>query len=463
MAKWFGGALVPIAIIYFANFFDFFLLEGFVIVHPSISTAHGWDEAYMTSVMSICKFTMMVTCPFVAFASSKVSAHNILIFGIVCLALSALGQALSHSYYLFAISKVAHGISSPAMMLSGMAILTNLSEKSTRGKYAAYGYAGIAHGLLVAPFLTGVLLEHAGQFWSYMLFFGLIVLNLICAVVHFHNIRLPWSSQSNSGDDLESVASMALFEPIKAADVVALLRIILSNPWMLAAVSSCFLVGISIGANESVLPVLLNVGKEANGLSDMTITLIWTSGSVTYTILAYLTGYFADRIAPIKLVFTGMVLFTITFALMPYICSSVAGVTSFIALTGGLTSFLDVAAYPLIASVVDTADIPNAYIIGYSIEYCLEQAAYAIGQYAGDPLSQITDSLHPVSYMVAAVDLLLIMLALFAVFVYPSKRFVRSEPATRATSYPDEEVKAQAGPSSVIALEEGVQPIHEQL
>ena len=419
MAQWFGGALIPIAIIYFANFFDFFLLEGFVIVHPTISETHGWTESSLTSILSICKFTMMLTCPIVAFASSRVAAHNILIFGLVCLAISALGQAISKSFMMFAISKVFHGISSPAMMLSGMSILTHLSEKTTRGKYASYGYAGIAHGLLVAPFITGEMLEALGQFWNYILIFICITFIVLCAVVHFHKLR--FGRQEDMADDKS--ADMSLFEPIKGKDVKALLKIILSNPWMIAAVSSCFLVGLSIGANESVLPVILH--QKEHGLSDRTVTLIWTSCSVSYTIMATLTGYFADRIPPIKLVLGGMVLFTVTYALMPYICSSIGGLTAFVALTGGLTSFLDVAAYPLIASVVDTADIPNAYIIGYSIEYCLEQAAYAIGQYAGEPLYELTNSLHPVSYMVAGSDLCLFAFVCFCLLVYPGHRFVK--------------------------------------
>jgi MFS family permease len=161
------------------------------------------------------------------------------------------------------------------------------------------------------------------------------------------------------------------------------------------------------------------------GLTAMQVTLIWTAGSVAYMIFATLTGLFADRIKPIKLVYGGMVAFILTYATMPQVCSSFVGLISHIATTGALTSFLDVAAYPLIASVVDTAEIPNAYIIGYSIEYCLEQLGYAIGQYTGRPLYRLTDSLEPMAYMVAGVDTLLLCFSLIVMFVYPAERFVK--------------------------------------
>lgn len=430
----FSRALIPIAIIYFALFFDFFLQEGLVIVRPVIAGYHGWEKEYLTSTLAIGKFTMMACCPVIAYMSSKFAAHHIFVFGLGCLIISNLISSFSQSYEVFALARVAHGISSPSMMLSGMAILTHLSEKTSRGKYASYGYSGIAHGLLLAPFCLGGLLRGLGQAWTFILLSCLIGANTLAAIVHFYNVPMFWdkkkSSSSPKDEDkcVDTVSTTSSFHPITGRDVVALFRIILSNPRMITAVSSCFLVGISIGANESVLPdILEDFEKDPNYLlSEMHTQLIWTAGSVSYTIFAVLSGYFADRVSPLKLVIGGMVAFIITYALMAVTCSSLGGIIAFIALTGGLTSFLDVAAYPLIASVVDTAEIPNAYIIGYSIEYCLEQGAYAIGQYTGEPLYKAAGkSLAPVAYMVAGVDGSLLALGLFVCFVYPADRFVR--------------------------------------
>jgi len=426
--RFFSRSLIPIAIIYFALFFDFFLQEGMVIVRPVITSYHGWEKEYLTSTLAIGKFVMMACCPIIAYMSSKVAAHHIFVFGLVCLILCTIASAFSTSYAVFALARVAHGISSPSMMLSGMAILTHLSEKTSRGKYASYGYSGIAHGLLLAPFCLGGLLRGLGQAWAFILVGCLIGANTLAAVVHFYNVPMFWdkATKSTKKEEDDNISTSS-FHPITGRDVVSLLRIILSNPRMITAVSSCFLVGLSIGANESVLPDILHEFEHAPYyLSEMQIQLIWTAGSVSYTIFAVLSGYFADRISPLKLVIGGMVAFVVTYALMAVTCSSLGGIIAFIALTGGLTSFLDVAAYPLIASVVDTADIPNAYVIGYSIEYCLEQGAYAIGQYAGEPLYEAAgESLAPVAWMVAGVDGSLLALGLFVCFVYPADRFVR--------------------------------------
>jgi MFS family permease len=459
----FTAELVPIAIIYFALFFDFFLLEGYVIVNPSISKAHDWDKGHLTSTMAICKFTMMAMCPLIAYSSSKFAGHHILVFGLVCLALSSLGLAFSHSYAMFAVSKVLHGLSSPSMMLSGMAILTHLSEETTRGKYASYGYSGIAHGLLLAPFVTGICLTNIGQFWTYMLIAGLISVNTVCAIVYFYKINLSklWGSKSSPSVPEEEVCSVVSFQSIKGEDIMSLFRIMMSNPKMITAVSSCFLVGLSIGANESTLPLILSDYEEEYNMSELHGQLIWTAGSVAYTIFAVVSGFAADRVSPFKLVIGGMVGFIITFALMNVICSSLGGVITFITITGGLTSFLDVAAYPLIASVVDTADIPNAYIIGYSIEYCLEQGAYAIGQYAGEPLYEMAGTLTPVAIFVATIDGFLLLFGLFVCFVYPANRFVR----TRADS--SEKIAKNNADESTVSIvgEEDTSPktIHEQL
>jgi MFS family permease len=427
----FTRSLIPIAIIYFALFFDFFLQEGFVIVRTVLAGYHDWEKEYLTSTLAIGKFTMMACCPVIAYMSSKVAAHHIFVFGLACLIISTLASAFSTSYEVFALARVAHGLSSPSMMLSGMAILTHLSEKTSRGKYASYGYSGIAHGLLLAPFCLGGLLRGLGQSWAFILVSCLICLNTLAAVIHFYNVPMFWDSKQPTVTkvDEDNVSTSSSFHSITGKDVIALLRIILSNPRMITAVSSCFLVGISIGANESVLPdILEGFEGEPYGLTEMHTQLIWTAGSATYTIFALLSGYFSDRVSPLKLVIGGMMAFIVTYALMAVTCSSLAGIITFIALTGGLTSFLDVAAYPLIASVVDTADIPNAYIIGYSIEYCLEQGAYAIGQYTGEPLYKAAgNSLAPVAWMVASVDGSLLALGLFVCFIYPADRFVRKE------------------------------------
>lgn len=426
----FTRSLIPIAIIYFALFFDFFLQEGFVIVRTVLAGYHEWEKEYLTSTLAIGKFTMMACCPLIAYMSSKVAAHHIFVFGLACLIISTLASAFSTSYAVFALARVAHGISSPSMMLSGMAILTHLSEKTSRGKYASYGYSGIAHGLLLAPFCLGGLLRGLGQTWAFVLVSCLISVNTLAAVIHFYNVPMLWgSNQQPSKMDEDESASTSSFHSITGKDVVELLKIILSNPRMITAVSSCFLVGISIGANESVLPDILEEYEDGPyGLTEMHTQLIWTAGSATYTIFALLSGYCSDRVSPLKLVIGGMMGFILTYALMAVTCSSLAGIITFIALTGGLTSFLDVAAYPLIASVVDTADIPNAYIIGYAIEYCLEQGAYAIGQYTGEPLYKAAgNSLAPVAWMVASVDGSLLALGLFVCFIYPADRFVRRE------------------------------------
>ena len=390
--------------------------------------------------------------------SSKVAAHHIFVFGLICLILCTIASAFSSSYEVFALARVAHGISSPSMMLSGMAILTHLSEKTSRGKYASYGYSGIAHGLLLAPFCLGALLRVLGQTWAFLLVGSLIGANLVAAVVHFYNIPMFWDKpQTVSKPEEEDNVSTSSFHPITGKDVAALLTIILSNPRMITAVSSCFLVGISIGANESVLPdILEDFENEPYNLSEMHVQLIWTAGSVSYTIFAVLSGYFADRISPLKLVIGGMIAFIVTYALMAVTCSSLGGIIAFIAVTGGLTSFLDVAAYPLIASVVDTADIPNAYVIGYSIEYCLEQGAYAIGQYSASPLYKSwNNSLAPVAWMVASVDGSLLALGLFVCFVYPADRFVRESISSdkQPTDQNDNDIEAESKSTT----------IHEQL
>jgi MFS family permease len=445
----FSKSIIPIAIIYFALFFDFFLQEGFVIVRKDLEKLYGWNSDYLTSTLAIGKFVMMACCPIIAYASSRVAAHHIFVFGLICLACCTTAFSFSSSYALFAVARVFHGISSPSMMLSGMAILTHLSEKTSRGKYASYGYSGIAHGLLLAPLCLGRLVSGLGQRYAFVLITGLIIINTVAAIVHFYDI--PIFRRSLNKTDNEDVISTQSFHPITGDNVLGLLKVILSNPRMLTAVSSCFLVGISIGANESVLPGILDEMAEDLRMDDTYVELIWTGGSITYTIFALVSGYASDRVSPLKLVIGGMVAFIITYSLMAVSCSNLGGLTAFVAITGGLTSFLDVAAYPLIASVVDTADIPNAYIIGYSIEYCLEQGGYAIGQYTGQPLYlAASESLAPVAAMVAGVDGALLAFGLFVCFVYPADRFV-----VKSKNEEEEEIKksASVGTSPTIAEE----------
>jgi MFS family permease len=467
-----GTALIPIAIIYFALFFDFFLLEGFVIANPNLALSHGLEDTALTPVLAVCKFTMMLTCPLVALASTRIAAHHILTIGIGFLALSALLMAFSDSVTMFAISKIAHGIASPSLTLSSMSILTYLAEETTRGQYASYGYTAISHGLLVAPFLTGLMIDELGQMWSFLIIFGIVVTNLSLSVLHFNDfaclrkggkLAIVEASDEAEGKyekpkvDPASISEseitsakkdITMFQPINRKQFISLLRALMLNPRMITAVTSCFLVGFSIGSNESVLPVILSREVKKQVITERQSDLIWTAGSVAYMIFATLAGFFADRIAPIKLVYGGMVGFILTFAFMPQVCSSLVGLISHITLTGSLTSFLDVAAYPLIASVVDTAEIPNAYVIGYSIEYCLEQAGYAIGQYSGEPLYQLKNSLDPVAYMVMGVDTFLLLFSIVVMFVYPADRFVVSKKS--------DEAEATVSDS----LEEGI--IHEQ-
>ena len=422
-----------------------------MIEQPKLAEMNGWEDTALAPMLAVCKFTMMLTCPLVAIASTRIAAHHILTIGIGFLALSALGLAFSHSVAMFALSKIAHGIASPSLTLSSMSILTYLAEETTRGQYASYGYSAISHGLLVAPFLTGLMIHELGQQWAYMIIFIIIGANFVWAVIHFNELlwaRRPAVLDGVASKDQSPKKDIKMFEPISKSQFVSLLKTLMTNPRMITAVTSCFLVGFSIGSNESVLPVVLNRTKEGMNLKDHHVDLIWTAGSIAYTIFATLTGFLADRIAPIKLVYGGMMGFILTYAFMPQVCSSLVGLISHITVTGSLTSFLDVAAYPLIASVVDTANIPNAYVIGYSIEYCLEQAGYAIGQYTGEPLYAMNDKLEPMAYLVAGVDTFLLCFSVFVMFVYPADRFVTA---------PQEEVK----PDEEEAIESGIM-IQEQ-
>jgi MFS family permease len=420
------GGIVPIAIIYLALFFDFFLLEGYVILQPELASLNNLAENDLVVTGAICKFAMMLTCPLVALSSTRLAAHHILTIGIGFLAVSALGLAFSKSFIMFAISKVAHGIASPMLTLSSMSILTYMAEETSRGQYASYGYTAISHGLLVAPFLTGLMVEELGQRSAYLILFAIIASNFIWAFLHFNEL-LCWRRKKVVVADSEDSApkkDIKLFEPINSTQFKKLLLTLLLNPRMITAVGSCFLVGVSIGSGESVFPLVLKGAKTTMGLSNKQVQLIWTSSSIAYFIFSPFTGFLADRIPPIRLVYGGITGLIITYALMPQVCSSLVGVISHLTVTGALTSFLDVAAYPLIASVVDTANIPNAYVIGYAIEYCLEQGGYAIGLYSGEPLMKAYGSLKPVAYLVTGMDTLLLCFTLVVMYVFPAERFV---------------------------------------
>ena len=359
-------------IIYSSLFLNFFLVASFDNLGPRLSESHGISNQELSVIISVKSFVNMVCGPVLALLSSKIPAALLFTLGGLCLTAAMTGVAFSVSVAGFMISRALHGVGTSGLMIGGMSVLMRCVRKKQRGKYTSIAYSAAGHAPLLAPILSGLMYDHLGQTWTFLIMaiFTFAVVS-VSYVALSRVMRIPQLEQSES--QLTTIEKSMIWPCIK---------LIFQSPMTYVAVAGILSDGFSFGCCESTLPATL-VEWDNKSLSVLTTSLIYSVGPLAFTIVAPIAGYLVDKKGHHNVLLGGLILFTIFAPLFQLFTHTLVGVGACIALAFAITAVCEVAIYPFIADIAERTAIPHADTVAYAINELFIQAGYAVGNVCG--------------------------------------------------------------------------------
>ena len=364
-------AVAITTIVYTSLFLNFFLVGTFDCLSPRLAEANQISYQQLAVVTSIKSFVNMFCGPAFAFVSVKFPPRHIFSMGGLCLAGCMTGIAFSTNQMGFLISRALHGIGTAGLMVGGMTILLRSIEKHEKGRYASIAYSSVGHAALVAPVLSGLMYDHLGQMWTF-----LIIAILTYAVTIVSSIALSRIAIDQPASD---------FTPAEKLVIWPCVRSILQKPITYVALAGILSDGLSFGSCETTLPAAL-VDWGNGSLSVLTTSLIYTVGPIAFTIVVPIAGYVIDKTKHYKVMLFGLLLFTIVFPLFHIFTQSLAGLGACIGLSFAIAGTCEVAIYPFISEIAESTGIPHADTVGYAMNELFIHAGYALGDLAGRAL-----------------------------------------------------------------------------
>jgi MFS family permease len=399
-------------IIYASLFLNFFMVASFDSLGPRLAEQHGIDMETFSVVISVKSFVNMVMGPAMALASPKLPPVLIFTIGGVGLGGSYIALAFATNLSGFLIARGLHGIGTSGLMVGGMSVLMRCVPKHSRGHYTSIAYSAAGHAPLVAPLLSGLMYDKMGQAWAYLI--PGIMMTAICVGSLFGLTKLI-----NRKGDLEGEVgvppSRSASTTMQQKDMWPCFKHIMKNPWTFIALAGIFCDGFSFGCCESTLPMILTDWD--GGLSVLKTSLIYSVGPLTFTIVAPLAGYLVDRIGHYKVLLIGLGLYTAAFPFFDILVqTSLYGLGTCLVIAFMGASIMEVAIYPLIASVTESTGYANSDTIGYALNELSIQAGFAIGNLAGRQLLN-WNGLLAMGLFVAGIDGIVVVVSLVIIIV----------------------------------------------
>jgi MFS family permease len=362
-------------IVYCSLFLNFFLVASFDNLGPRLADAHNISYQDLSFIVSLKSFVNMICGPIFALMSSKFPASLLFSIGGFSVAGSMTGLAFASTDAGFLIARALHGIGTSGLMVGGMSVLMRCVRKKERGRYSSIAYSSAGHAPLVAPILSGLMYDHLGQLWTFLIMaFVTFAVSAVSYVALARVTRVPRLEQSES--QLTTIEKKMIWPCVRS---------MFGSPITYVALTGIISDGFSFGSCETTLPAALTEWDDRK-LSVLTTSLIYSAGPLMFTIVAPIAGFAVDRTAHYKVLLFGLSMYVIFFPLFHLFTETLVGLGACIAIAFGIAATCEVAIYPFVAELAELTGIAHADTVAYALNELFIQAGYATGNVAGRAL-----------------------------------------------------------------------------
>ncbi|MEM3171570.1 MAG: MFS transporter [Candidatus Hadarchaeales archaeon] len=283
---------------------------------------------------------LLVTLP-LGILCERMGRKSLLGLGMIALALSSLSFSLSSSFVQLFLSRSIQGMAAASIWIASLALLTDLTPSSRRGRTLGWVTASMGLGAIAGPPFGGWLAEVGGysrpfEVWA--------LLSLLLGILSFLLLREPPSSGLGLG-------SSPFLKGVR-------------NPDAVLSCSVALLVWMGFGFLEPFAPPYLSSHL---GLGQGEIGTMFGLAALSLVISRPLFGFASDRFGRRRVIGWGLLLCAVSFPTVLFVNSPLQATATFCLLGLAIGAPLS-SALPLITEAVPEAGVASAlFLMAYSV------------------------------------------------------------------------------------------------
>jgi MFS family permease len=269
--------------------------------------------------------------------ADRFGARVIVAVGTLLMMGATVGLALSTTFPELMVARLLQGAADATVWGAGLAWVAARAPVERRGESVGYAQAAAAVGVILGPFVGGVLTSALGIRATFLAMSALLGLLLVCVVVE------PDSR----------------IEAHRRASIGSALRGSLHESLITASVTMILVVAVVGGALQLLVPLHLS----GLGLDRAGIGLVYSVGAILGGVAVVVTARVGDRVGRVPLAAGACAVLALLVALF----ALPAGLTVFIALViaaSGVQSILYAVGYPLSTDGADRAQLGHGVVLG---------------------------------------------------------------------------------------------------
>lgn len=284
-------------------------------------------QSYVAILLAVYGGALLVSSPFAGWYADRSSSRRApLLIGLFALAGSTIMLCLARTVALLIVGRILQGFSGAIVWTVGQALLVDTVGQKEIGQMMGWLGLSMSLGVLVAPFLGGVVYENAGYYPVYYICFGLIALDIFLRLTLIEKkIAKQWSvdqdvdsvsastpvEASNGGSEtvyeksegvaVPRVTALGPIVPTQPHSKYPPVLTLLKSRRLLVALWGCIVQGSLMTAFDSVVPLYVQetFGWNSTGAGLVFLALIIPG------FIAPAVGWISDRYGPRWLCFGG--------------------------------------------------------------------------------------------------------------------------------------------------------------
>ncbi len=351
------AALFVVALAFFTDMFLYYVL---VPMLPAYAKRLGMNQMESGILFGSYAVSLLFGTFPLGRIVDRAGRRKPMLWGLAGLGATTLLFAVSNSYPLLVLARLLQGFSAAATWVTGLALLADYFPAQERGRAMGTAFAFGNFGVLIAPPVSGLVIEHMGPRAPFFLASALALLD---ALARAFLLRDPEGTQS--------------IQPWS-------LRQVLSNRTILSYCGLMVLGASMWGLLESTLPLDFDARLSA---TPSQIGGYFAAAAGLHMLTSPLMGRLSDRIGRKRVVTIGLLLAPFLFPL-PALVSPGGPLTLVMMGFGLLTSFVMSPASPALADAVEREGSRS-----FGSVFALFNVAYAAGMmagpFAGSALTQV--------------------------------------------------------------------------
>jgi len=203
-----GARRVALIVVCLGSFLNPLILSSVLVAIPSIADDLKADAVLVSWIPTSFLLTSVILMLPFGKLSDMYGRKKIYISGIVTLTIASLLASFSPNIYWLLACRVLQGVGAAQTMGSGMAIITGVFPKESRGAPLGYAATAVYIGLTSGPLLGGFFTDHFG--WRSVFLFHLPVA-ISVAVMTLWKLKGDWKSEIRPKFDIIGALTFAIW------------------------------------------------------------------------------------------------------------------------------------------------------------------------------------------------------------------------------------------------------------